>query len=210
MALCQGQWVEKSQTFLAEISRLSYRCNVTDSWNIVGGCVVRFPNSLGCELGERRACTRGIFLPWQSVAKIFIESGQLRTELACSTRELALSHWPTSHKCTECGCGAAFLPSSSLGFPHNSIFQSDFQLDFFHIFQTFVSHLFSSCMRLPPSLSFWPTFQFLSVCQYILMWRTGGPLFFRLCSQKIANACAVSHNISYSGIVTVLSTVPNS
>ena len=61
-----------------------------------------------------------------------------------------------------------------------------------------------------PSLSFWPTFQFLSVCQYILMWRTGGPLFFRLCSQKIANACAVSHNISYSGIVTVLSTVPNS
>ena len=102
-----------------------------------------------------------------------------------------------------------FLPPV-WAFSHNSIFQSDFRLDFFHIFQTFVSHLFSSCMRLPPSLSFWPTFQFLSVCQYILMWRTGGPLFFRLCSQKIANACAVSHNISYSGIVTVLSTVPNS
>ena len=102
-----------------------------------------------------------------------------------------------------------FLPPV-WAFSHNSIFQSDFRLDFFHIFQTFVSHLFSSCMRLPPSLSFWPTFQFLSVCQYILMWRTGGPFFFRLCSQKIANACAVSHNISYSGIVTVLSTIPNS
>ena len=38
--------------------------------------LVRFPNSLGCELGERRACTRGIFLPWQIVAKIFIESGE--------------------------------------------------------------------------------------------------------------------------------------
>ena len=87
------------------------------SWvfgSAVSNCVVRFPNSHGCELGERRACTRGIFLPWQIVAKIFIESGQLRTELACSTRELALSHWPTPHKCTECGCGTAFLSPSSL------------------------------------------------------------------------------------------------
>ena len=54
--------------------------------------LVRFPNSHGCELGERRVCTRGIFLQWPIVAKIFIESGQLRTELACSTRDLALSH----------------------------------------------------------------------------------------------------------------------
>ena len=46
----------------------------------------------GSGSGERRVCTRGIFLPWQIVAKIFIESGQLRTELAFSTRELALSH----------------------------------------------------------------------------------------------------------------------
>ena len=46
----------------------------------------------GSGSGERRVCTRGIFLPWQIVANIFIESGQLRTELAFSTRELALSH----------------------------------------------------------------------------------------------------------------------
>ena len=76
--------------------------------------IVRFPNSHGCELGERRVCTRGIFLQWPIVAKIFIESGQLRTELACSTRDLALSHWPNSQKCTGCGCRAVFLPSSSL------------------------------------------------------------------------------------------------
>ena len=81
---------------------------------IVGFVLVRFPNSHGCELGERRVCTRGIFLQWPIVAKIFIESGQLRTELACSTRDLALSHWPNSQKCTGCGCRAVFLPSSSL------------------------------------------------------------------------------------------------
>ena len=43
----------------------------------------------------------------------------------------------------------------------------------------------------------------------VLMWRTGGPLFLRLCSHNIANACAVSHYISYSDIDTVLSTFPN-
>ena len=68
----------------------------------------------GSGSGERRVCTRGIFLQWPIVAKIFIESWQLRTELACSTRELALSHWPNSQKCTGCGCRAVFLPSSSL------------------------------------------------------------------------------------------------
>ena len=68
----------------------------------------------GSGSGERRVCTRGIFLQWPIVAKIFIESGQLRTELACSTRDLALSHWPNSQKCTGCGCRAVFLPSSSL------------------------------------------------------------------------------------------------
>ena len=70
---------------------------------------------------------------------------------------------------------------------------------------TFVSHLFSSLPLIWANLS-------IRLClpvYHILMWKTGGPLFFRLCSQKIANACAVSHYISYSGIVTVLSTVPN-
>ena len=118
--------------------------------------IVRFPNSLRCELGERMPWERGIFLPWQIVAKIFIESGQLRTELAFSTRDLALSHWPTSHKCTGCGCRAAFLSTTSLGkFRHQfgkvppPIWESSAtnlgfslncisQLDFFHICFIFV------------------------------------------------------------------------
>ena len=93
---------------------------------------------------------RGIFLPWQIVAKIFIESGQLRTELAFSTRDLALSHWPTSHKCTGCGCRAAFLSTTSLGkFRHQfGIFT---QL-YFSV--GFVSYLFHICFHplfcLPP------------------------------------------------------------
>ena len=41
--------------------------------------LVRFPNSLCCELGERSACTRGIGLPWQFVAKFVIESGEWDT-----------------------------------------------------------------------------------------------------------------------------------
>ena len=146
------------------------QCNVwTDFWQ-VELFLVRFPNSLGCELGERRAWERGIFLPWQIVTKIFIESGQLRTELACSTRELALSHWPTSHKCTECGCGAAFLPSPSLGlfFPQFGLFtQQYFPIGFLSylfswisviLVEIFVSHLLSSsqaaCVSLPPVWGF--------------------------------------------------------
>ena len=52
------------------------------------------------------------------------------------------------------------------------------------------------------------TFMCVIAEPHIMMWES--VFFFRLCSQKIANACAVSHNISYSGIVTVLLTVPNS
>ena len=106
--------------------------------------LVRFPNSLGCELGERRACTRGIFLPWQIVAKIFIESGQLRTELACSTRDLTL---PIDQpRASSLGAAVELLfslpliwafSSSRLGFS-----QLYFQSDFFHICSVgFLSHL---------------------------------------------------------------------
>ena len=124
----------------------------------------------GSGSGERRVCTRGIFLPWQIVAKISIESEQLRTELACSTRDLALSHWPTSHKCTECGCGAAFLPSSSLGFfflQFGLSTQQYFPIGFLSylfswisviLVEIFVSHLLSSsqaaCVSLPPVWGF--------------------------------------------------------
>ena len=38
--------------------------------------LVRFPNSLCCELGERSAYNQGIELPWQIVAKKLIESGE--------------------------------------------------------------------------------------------------------------------------------------
>ena len=51
--------------------------------------VVRFPNSLGCELGERRVYTRGIELPRPIVETFFIESGQQGTELISSTQELS-------------------------------------------------------------------------------------------------------------------------
>ena len=87
---------------------------------------------------------------------------------------------------------------------HSTVFSCQISCWISFTFFTFIFLLHAS-----PSLSFGPTFQFLSVCQYILMWRTGGPLFLRLCSHKIANACAVSHYISYSGIDTVLSTFPN-
>ena len=52
--------------------------------------VVRFPNSLGCELGERRVYTRGIELPRPIVKTFFIESGHQGTELISSTQELSI------------------------------------------------------------------------------------------------------------------------
>ena len=125
--------------------------------------IVRFPNSLRCELGERMPWERGIFLPWQIVAKIFIESGQLRTELAFSTRDLALSHWPTSHKCTGCGCRAAFLSTTSLGkFRHQfGIFtQLYFSVGFLSYLFHICFHPFSGCIHNQTCSSFkakkWP------------------------------------------------------
>ena len=151
----------------------------------------------GSGSGERRVCTRGIFLPWQIVAKISIESGQLRTELACSTRDLALSHWPTSHKCTGCGCRAAFLSTTSLGkFRHQfgkvppPIWESSAtnlgfslncisQLDFFHICFIFVFIRFSVFHQfgkvLPPIWDFHSNV-FLSWISFIFVFIRSGCL----------------------------------
>ena len=52
--------------------------------------IVRFPNSLGCELGERRVYTRGIELRRPIVKTFFIESGHQDTELISSTQELSI------------------------------------------------------------------------------------------------------------------------
>ena len=117
-----------------------------------------------------------------------------------SLTNLAQMHWVRLWSC--------FSPFLSFGLSTQQCFPVRFHVGFLSYFSD-ICFTFIFLLHASPSLSFGPTFQFLSVCQYILMWRTGGPLFLRLCSHKIANACAVSHNISYSGIDTVLSTFPN-
>ena len=52
--------------------------------------VVRFPNSLGCELGERRSYSLWIELPGPIVQKKIIGSGKMGTELESSTQKLGI------------------------------------------------------------------------------------------------------------------------
>ena len=52
--------------------------------------LVRFPNSLGCELGERRSYSLWIELPGPIVQKKIIGSGKMGTELESSTQKLGI------------------------------------------------------------------------------------------------------------------------
>ena len=113
--------------------------------------LVRFPNSLGCELGERRVYTRGIELRGPIVKTFFIESGQQGTELISSTQELSFviekTHASSLGAAVEllfslrpiCHFPSADLPLLLLAFV---------QLYFFH---NHVSYLFplSDCMFQP-------------------------------------------------------------
>ena len=52
--------------------------------------LVRFPNSLGCELGERRSYSLWIELPGPIVQKKIIGSGKMGTESESSTQNLGI------------------------------------------------------------------------------------------------------------------------
>ena len=52
--------------------------------------LVRFPNSLGCELGERRSYSLWIELPGVFLPIFFIGRGKLGTELEPSTQNLGI------------------------------------------------------------------------------------------------------------------------
>ena len=56
----------------------------------VGATLVRFPNSLGCELGERRSYSLWIELPGPIVQKKIIGSGKMGTESESSTQNLGI------------------------------------------------------------------------------------------------------------------------
>ena len=135
--------------------------------------VVRFPDPL-VEVGRENECPE---------SGEFFFHGRLRQKFSLKVDNSA-QNWPSQHVNSHflidqpraSSLGAAvellfFLPPV-WAFSHNSIFQSDFRLDFLHIFQTFVSHLFSSLPLIWANLS-------IPLClpvYHILMWRTGGPL----------------------------------
>ena len=54
----------------------------------IASILVRFPNSLGCELGERRSYSLWIELPGVFLPIFFIGRGKLGTELESSTQNL--------------------------------------------------------------------------------------------------------------------------
>ena len=135
---------------------------LTYSKNTIKQHLVRFPNSLGCELGERRVSTRGIELRRPIVKTFFIESGHQDTELISSTQELSIfiekTHASSLVAAVEllfslrpiCHFLTPNLPLLLLAF---------FQLDFFPIH---VSYLFplSDCMFRPSPVVSQPTAQF--------------------------------------------------
>ena len=62
----------------------------TDGMGFVRYWLVRFPNSLGCELGERRSYSLWIELPGPIVQKKIIGSGKMGTESESSTQNLGI------------------------------------------------------------------------------------------------------------------------